>query len=259
MGATYAEPAFRLYEVCRRLDDIADEYEGDATSILNAIKDKLQYQSRRDYVSVDELVLPTMALEHMIDGMLADQHNPELTTQDDLIRYCYQVAGTVGLMMCQVMGVTDKNALRHAIDLGIAMQLTNIARDVYEDACNQRRYMPGSWINDLSADDIKNSDSVRVLQQGQARLVDLADIYYESGFAGLHYLPEKVRYAIYVAATCYREIGIKVTRPVAWKSRAHVSLLNKVWLSAQCYLRYQRNQQGHDFKARQLSVTPIAG
>lgn len=249
MGETHAEPAFRLYEVCRRLDDIADEYEGDATSILNAIKTQLQHDSRCDYVSVDELVLPTMALEHMIDGMLADQHNPELATQDELIRYCYQVAGTVGLMMCQVMGVTNKKALRHAIDLGIAMQLTNIARDVYEDACNQRRYIPSSWVNNLSPQAIKSSESVRVLQQGQARLVELADAYYESGFAGLHYLPKKVRYAIYVAASCYREIGMKVIRPVTWKSRAHVSLLNKVWLSGECFLRYQRNQQGHGFTA----------
>ncbi|MEM6902648.1 MAG: squalene/phytoene synthase family protein, partial [Pseudomonadota bacterium] len=105
----------------------------------------------------------------------------------------------------------DRWARRHAIDLGIAMQLTNIARDVAEDATLGRRYLPASWV-DVSPSAILNPSRVQAkqVQDAIARLLDLAEVYYSSGRAGLDYLPGKARTGIAVAAAVYREIGIRL-------------------------------------------------
>ena len=93
--------------------------------------------------------IPLSAASELLDGMLSDQNPTAVADEAELLRYCHAVAGTVGLMMCRVLNCEEPRADSFAIDLGVAMQLTNISRDVLEDAKMGRRYLPASWV-DLS-------------------------------------------------------------------------------------------------------------
>ena len=147
LGRRHADRAARLYAFCRHLDDLAD----DATDLdaANAALDATRFALKTGYASdpvvMDFIILASearMPLEptlHLIDGLQQDLQEVALTSQAELIRYAYRVAGTVGLMMCAVLDTHEAEAMPHAIDLGIAMQLTNIARDVGEDARMCRR------------------------------------------------------------------------------------------------------------------------
>lgn len=146
---------------------------------------------------------PKHALD-LIEGMRMDLDGDRIDTDADLRRYAYHVAGVVGLMMCRVMGVHDPAADRPAMDLGIAMQLTNIARDVLEDAQRGRSYLPGID-NALVASGDEVESSVR-------RILKTADSYYASGRSGITFLPSRCRLAVGLAANLYQEIGVEIAR-----------------------------------------------
>ena len=133
-----------------------------------------------------------------------------------MLGYAYRVAGTVGILMCDMLDCDHKNALDHAMDLGIAMQLTNIARDVLEDAEMGRRYLPESWVGDLQPSRIValaktplDNDAVAVTTAVE-RLLNLADDYYKSGMEGFSYLPLRAHISIAIAAHVYRQIGVQL-------------------------------------------------
>ena len=146
---------------------------------------------------------------HLLAGMESDLGPVAMPDRAALLRYCYQAAGTVGLMMVGVLGVREAWATPHAIDLGIAMQLTNICRDVAEDARMGRVYLPADRIGGLDAAGVLEGDEqdrAAVVAEVGA-LLDLADRYYASGLAGLPAIPLRTRPAIAVAAALYQGIG----------------------------------------------------
>lgn len=207
---------YALYAWCRTVDDAVDEATSDdqAARILNLLEDDLDQMRRRQSPQhaaslwIEPLVvqrrIDVKHAKELIEGMRMDLHSYCVNNQDDLQRYCYHAAGTVGLMMTRLMGVRDPDADRHAIALGVAMQLTNIARDVREDALRGRSYLPG--ISDpLAVDETDVCIAVRDI------LVE-ADRQYEIGLAGLRYLPWRCRFAIRMAASLYREIGREIAR-----------------------------------------------
>lgn len=230
--------AAELYQLCRELDDIADtspgqrDVDGDLFGELLA-RLKADDLGSTDVIDkrinhlVNNLSVPVAAIAAMIEGFQQDiQHKP-LTTEGDLLRYCYHVAGTVGLMMCPILGVTESRAFAHAIDLGIAMQLTNISRDVLEDAVMGRRYLP------MSAEPASLAVATATVQ-GEAKAainaaLDTAEQYYNSGLLGLVYLPRRNRVAILLAAHLYRAIGRKLRRKGTcwWQGRTMLSKVEK--------------------------------
>ena len=158
LPSKYINRAAELYSFCRILDDIADSEDTLSLKQLKGIKSYLVHNKK---TSLSEINYPKYfntlskrAAIDLIDGLILDQNSVSFDDQAELISYSYQVAGTVGLMMCDALECRDKNANLFAIDLGIAMQLTNIARDVLEDASMGRRYLPGAWVNNLSANEI---------------------------------------------------------------------------------------------------------
>jgi phytoene synthase len=180
-----------VYAFCRQVDDLADE-RGDARAL-----DRLdQALVTRDEALVGPLleVAARRGLElrwarELIEGCRQDLGRVRIQTDEELVRYAYLVAGTVGLMCCAVLGAKMPEAAPFAVDLGIAMQLTNICRDVAEDAQPDRLQPPAPV-------------APVVLE-----LLDLADRRYERGREGLRWLPPPVRPAIAVAAELYRAIG----------------------------------------------------
>jgi 15-cis-phytoene synthase len=177
----------------------------------------------------------------LLEGMRMDVVGHRYRTTEDLELYCYRVASVVGLMMVHIMGVSSERALRHAIHTGLAMQMTNIARDIQDDSKMKRLYIPESWFHEagLKVPDLdapfEAGDYVVVVE----RLVRQADRYYESGRQGLEYLPFRAALAVAAAQEIYREIGIKALArgPQAWRTRTVVPLSRKLWLLAKATSR----------------------
>jgi 15-cis-phytoene synthase len=235
LGSAHAERATRLYGFCRYIDDLADEAASPhaAKTDLAFVKSAILSGASLDPVVSDAISLmrecqidPAIAVE-LIKGVESDLDEVKMDTEEDLLRYCYRVAGTVGLMMCGVLDVRDSKAYAHAIDLGIAMQLTNICRDVQEDAANGRRYIPASLVGNIKPITLVNPPHGQqpLLQQSLKALLDLADLYYRSGERGLAYLPAAARMGIWIASRVYREIGVKLRQRGYhyWNGRVKVS------------------------------------
>ena len=226
LGKTTGHHAARLYQFCRQVDDLADDDDQDRSQDLLQLKNCIlddQKQGHRLYTDIADLIheldLPRPVIAALIDGLISDQRQVCLDSEEDLLRYCYHVAGTVGLLMCAVLGCDDRRAYGFAIDLGIAMQLTNIARDVLEDANNGRRYLPAEWLGDISPEQIvaaANPHNVTgqhhqiAISSAVKRCLDLAEVYYQSGEKGMAFLPLRGHLAIGVAARIYRQIGIQL-------------------------------------------------
>jgi phytoene synthase len=244
LGSTHAESATRLYAFCRYLDDLVDESSTptDARSKIESVrKDILDGESADTSISdglslARERGISREPILELINGIASDVEEVRITDKDELIRYCYRVAGTVGLMMCRVLDVSSPAAYPHAVDLGIAMQLTNICRDVLEDAARGRRYIPASLIGELSPEELINPNAaVRAkLALGVLDLLRLAEDYYRSGEEGLSYLPLRARGAILIAARVYRGIGIDLVsrKGDCWSRRAMVSFAPKALITA---------------------------
>ncbi len=233
----------RLYTFCRYVDDIADDASDPevARKRLHALIDMLRKRQSTDPVVADLLRLAAsqrMSIEpavELVRGILSDVSKVRIRDVAELHQYCYRVAGTVGLLMCGVLDVRDVRAYPFAIDLGIGMQLTNIARDVLEDARAGRRYLPATIIGEVSPTCLTDPD-----QQLQRRIVravhwllDEADHYYHSGESGLVFLPSRARLAIRIASRVYHRIGVRIRQHdfAVWRGRAIVPLWQKAFVA----------------------------
>lgn len=202
-----------LYQFCRTVDDLADE-SGDVSALEQMIReirgDTPPSPLVADLQKLAHKGAPLEAAVQLIEGCRSDVGVVRYETEDELIRYGYRVAGTVGRLCCPLLGVTDARAEAFAVDLGIAMQLTNIARDVAEDAARDRVYLPKRWLaeQDLSARDVIDGRHKERTAKVVARLLDLAERYYRSADAGLRYIPLRARIAVALAARRYRGIGL---------------------------------------------------
>ena len=235
-----AQDVRALYAICRSIDDFADELDQvKGEDSLKALRQEVQSNSKAGLAGLvrglrESCDLDVQALEHLMYGVEQDLNHTYIETEEGLIQYAYYVAGTVGLMMCNIMRVADPAAQKHAIDLGIAMQLTNIARDIFEDARMGRRYLPATWL-DLSPNDIQTpTDAQRAsIEITTQRLLELAESYYQSGFSGLRYIPKHSRLGVAVAAKLYREIGQKIARYgyAYTTNRTHIDVWRKISVS----------------------------
>lgn len=208
-----AEAIFMLYYICRTLDDWADEGHGDKLRwAMECWTDHKPHPLLDHYRFLQaRWGLDSKPLTELMTTMLKEQEGVAIADMDELIEYCHGVAGTIGLMTCPIFGVTDKMAVKHADDLGIAMQLTNICRDVYEDAQNDRVYLPAEFFRSKpTPSHLLNADSAEALEEINSvkmRILQEADKRYASGEKGISYLPWRMRIVVRWAGHMYREIG----------------------------------------------------
>lgn len=246
----HAERATRLYGFCRRVDDLADETQSPERSrdCLLAIEHSLLAGVSSDPMVADTIVLfqecaidPAIPVA-LIRGVMSDLEDVRIATEADLLRYCYRVAGTVGLMMSAALDVRDPRAMHHAIDLGIAMQLTNLCRDVQQDALRGRRYLPASLLGSFDPSRLirPSSEDLPIVAQTIETLLDLADSYYRSGEAGLAFLPANARSAILVAVRVYQTIGqtLRARSFDYWTARAVVPMGQKAVITARALMSW---------------------
>ncbi|MCD2519268.1 phytoene/squalene synthase family protein [Massilia sp. G4R7] len=257
-AAKLFDPATRrsvlmLYAWCRHCDDVVDGQElgfnvvnpaHDAAGALKLLED----QTRRAYagetmqdpafaafqeVALRHRIAPRYAFDHLA-GFGMDVADAQYETFEDTLRYCYHVAGVVGLMMASIMGAVDEDVLDRACDLGLAFQLTNIARDIVEDARMGRCYLPAQWLREagIPRAELAEPRHRAALAKLAARLVDHAEPYYDSAAQGVKALPLRSAWAIASARNVYRQIGVVVKRrgAQAWDTRAGTSKATKLWL-----------------------------
>ena len=186
-----------LYNFCRTLDDIVDDKNDIETKKINFLKFKKNFENKnfKDPI-IKEMwsiiyseKISTKIVYDLFDGVETDLVNKlSIKSKKDLLVYSYRVAGTVGLMMSKILKVENKEALKGAIDLGIAMQLTNIARDVFEDNARNRKYICTKFSS------IKDT-------------IKEADIFYQKSFSSISVIPLRTRFSVIVARRIYKKIG----------------------------------------------------
>jgi phytoene synthase len=246
--------AFMLYAWCRHCDDEIDGQvlgaaplarpDGSGAAQAAAERTLAELRAKTEAAlagRADEPVfigLKRVAARHhlpprypldLIEGMAMDVAGRTYATLDDTLSYAYYVAGVVGVMMATIMGVRDRATLERASDLGIAFQLTNIARDVVPDALQGRVYLPARW---LAAEGVPAAEVADPRHRGAvfkvtARLLDVADAYYRSAAAGIGHLPFRSAWAIASARRVYRGIGcvVRARGERAWDKRARCRAL----------------------------------
>ena len=194
------EKCSALYDFCREADNIADDANKIEIKKDNFIKFRNNFVNKNynDPVIknmwdlINEFSISTKIVDDLFEGINSDiKENVKLNSKKELLIYSYRVAGTVGLMMAKILNVHKQQSLKSAIDLGIAMQLTNISRDVIEDKKNNRFYINESF------KDIKTT-------------IELSEKFYENSFYSIKEIPLSFRFSILVARRVYRKIGYKI-------------------------------------------------
>ncbi len=207
-----------LYDFCRVVDNIADdegEIEIKKIKFQKFVSDFKQKNFEDPVIQnmwniIHEFNISLEIIYDLFDGIESDiKQNVKIDTRKDLLIYCYRVAGTVGLMMAKILKVSKKQSLKSAIDLGIAMQLTNISRDVIEDSKKNRSYINGNF------EEINST-------------IKLADTFYENSFNSIREIPFSFRFSILVARRIYRKIGYKILKK---KTFENYSKSGKIYVS----------------------------
>ncbi len=248
------DKAFLLYAWCRHCDDRIDGQElgfgqrspepEEQLAILEELTRQTEAAMRGETMTdpvfqafqrvfIDSGIERRFPLE-LLKGFAMDVARREYLTLDDTLLYCYRVAGVVGAMMGAIMGVRDRSTLNRAVDLGIAFQLTNISRDVMEDAQDGRVYLPREFLEAAGAPTAPEAfaGAETLLFPAVERLLDEADRYYASAEHGIAELPFRSAWAVAAARRVYGAIGsaVRAQGPRAWESRAGTSTARKVWL-----------------------------
>ena len=216
-----------LYDFCRTVDNLADENNSLTIKTANFLKFKSEFNNKNlmnpiiknMWELIDEFKISLKIINDLFDGIETDLNEKVvLNNKKDLLIYSYRVAGTVGLMMAKILKVKNKDALKAAINLGIAMQLTNISRDVIEDKMNNRFY-----IND-DIDVIKST-------------INLSNIFYDISFWAIREIPLSFRFSILVARRVYKRIGYKISKKNTFleyqsSKKIYVTKIEKVYETA---------------------------
>jgi phytoene synthase len=257
---------WQLYAWCRHCDDVVDSQQlghrlpdastrpADALERLTLATERALAGTRTGDPAFDGLTevvaatrLPATPIRQHLRGFGMDVVRREYETLEELLDYCYHVAGVVGVMMAWIMGARDRAALVRASDLGIAFQLTNIARDVVDDAHAGRVYLPRAWCaaTGLSIEAVADPASRPRLVPIVHRLLEEADRYYESAWYGLSALSFRCAWPVASARHIYGDIGglVRQRGVDAWRTRAAVGrgrarvriaqgLAEAVWVAA---------------------------
>lgn len=245
---TTRERAWMLYAWCRHCDDVCDGQvfgfgRGEGGDVA-ALRDKTRRTLAGEDVGelpfqalgqlLKERPIPECFLDDHLKGFELDQGDWQPQDEEEMIRYCYYVAGAVGCMMAIVMGVPadDEKTLGHAADLGIAFQLSNIARDIREDHDAGRYYVPKDWLAELGVapERLFDPDHASDLQEIARRLVERVERYEASAREGVGQLPFRSRLAVLSALRIYGAIGRRVRElgPAAWDERVTIGKAQKL-------------------------------
>ncbi|WP_410217253.1 phytoene/squalene synthase family protein [Paracoccus sp. (in: a-proteobacteria)] len=269
MPAGIRDDTVMLYAWCRHADDVIDgQVLGDRPEAVDdpqARLDSLRAQTLAALQGDSGLSPPFQALQavarrhdfpdrwplDLIEGFAMDVEARDYCSIDDVLDYSYHVAGVVGVMMARVMGVRDHAVLDRACDLGLAFQLTNIARDVIDDHAIGRCYLPRNWLDEAGAK-VEGPLPSPQLYAVIIRLLDEAEPYYASARIGLSALPPRCAWSIAAALRIYHAIGTRIRRggPAAYRQRISTSKPAKIGLVARGGLDLGLSRLPHKVRPR---------
>lgn len=249
LPARVRQAAWALYAFCRRADDAVDDEtsRSEALRKVDALRRRLDAAygnatpdhpvDRAFTVVARRYAIPRALPEALLAGMEMDARGASYDTDEELLVYCFRVASTVGLMMTRVMGASDDVAWLRAADLGIAMQLTNIARDVGEDARRGRVYLPRALLAEVGLEPREVLGATQAsppLREAVKKLLERANAHYRAADLGVPLLPRGCRFAIASSRLIYSRIGDRIAANGydSVTTRAHVSLAGKLALVA---------------------------
>lgn len=251
--------ASELYAFCRYCDDLADDALDDNQKRLARLKlDHISYalsMSESDDIKLKGMIelinhqnVPLKSALNLVDGIKQDLGTVRILNERELIDYAYQVAGTVGEMMCPILGCVDPLATQYASHLGIAMQLTNIVRDVMEDASLNRLYLPVDWLGFDEPSFVLKAQNRFATQLAMKKTLSLAETYYQSACDGLKFIPARSRLTILIAMRLYRHIGLSVAKNEYefWNGRLSISYFKKITLASWAGFNFVLRKYHHD-------------
>jgi phytoene synthase len=278
----YRDDVAMLYAWCRYCDDVIDGQEmghGQISDYKHGQLDRLSYLNKRTAEALsgkfmndpifDGLakVINNNCIDHkypneLLRGFSMDANCRVYRTVDDILDYSYYVAGVVGVMIAKIMGITDEDVLDRACDLGIAFQLTNIARDIMDDAKADRVFVPQSLFHDKgikgTVKELLDQRNLPIIHEAVIVQLSLADRYYRSSKAGIKALPFRCSWAMYAALNVYSDIGSRIKKqgPSAWSNRVSSSHLRKLYLSFLALFSIFLNKTAVDVSRENLYQRP---
>jgi phytoene synthase len=234
-----------LYAFCRIADDLVDENKTSNNKIDKFIKDYSNLKSKNKIVNKFKKIktkynIPNKFINDLFYGIKLDTKIVKIKSEKEIIKYSYYVAGTVGAMMAHIFNTTHPKAIKYAIDLGIAMQLTNIARDVVGDAKLGRIYLPQNFLKkNVHAKDIVSDNFDRnELFSAINKIIIMSEKFYKSGNDGIKYLPWAIRFPIFLASSLYQRIGVKIINSNLnkyYNSRIYVGFFEKLFITLKTF------------------------
>ncbi|MDG2252115.1 MAG: squalene/phytoene synthase family protein [Methylophilaceae bacterium] len=219
---------FSIYAFCREIDDMVDNKKEKDNYIKKNFQKKIEgFKGSKKSINSSKEIIGQFIL-----GQKGDLSHKQPKSLNELTIYCYRVAGIVGLMVCDALNVKDIKIRHYAIDLGIAMQLTNICRDIKEDSHMGRVYLPQNLVGKLKAGEVEfpNENDYKKIKVCQNKLLKIADDYYASAEHAIPFLPGRTSLAIKIAAKLYQAIGKKIiNNDISYlKGRAFITKYEKL-------------------------------
>jgi phytoene synthase len=260
-----------LYLFCRYVDDIGDTFnlkkKFTEDKLKRIIVDINKLNSNEPIISKFILLVKKHKINKkipikLVEGILDDLGKVYFNTESELIKYSYKVAGTVGVMVCNIFKVKEKDLKFKGIQLGIAMQITNIARDIEEDLLRNRIYFPEE-LRSLKIKRtnkiIKNENYKRTISNDLEKLLTLADDIYDNSWSGINKLPITYRIPIAIASYLYQSIGFKIRKDNynIWNKRHHLNLIQKIIKSLQVLVKlifHNRDKTNTELEKRIHSI-----
>ena len=260
-----------LYTFCRYIDDLGDNpliKKTTAKEHIDLIKNDIINGDSNIPIIKDFLILMrkyniNMSTPlHLISGVSSDLSKVRIKTYKELMIYSYKVAGTVGLMMCKLMEINDRELNKKGILLGIAMQLTNIIRDINEDLQNDRIYFPIQLLSFKFSkiDEIKkNKNLKKKFSNDLFSLIENSNKIYSTSWLGIKKLPLKYRIPISIASKLYQEIGVKIMKNASciWEKRIFIAKLSKIILSLETILKIFFDSESQEYPKIEKEIFSI--
>ena len=247
-----ANKLFTVYALCRRLDDLVDtsnensEAKEEIARVISLTNNNQYKETFEEFKGINSKLHPRQdIIIEFLKGQLSDLDFRQPNDLGQLLKYCYRVAGVVGLMICDVLDIRDSKLRYFAIDFGIAMQLTNICRDINEDAQIGRIYLPKNETASLAIGNFRspsNTDLI-IINSSRDKLIKLADEYYQSGMYGINQLPIKIKRSFRVASNIYQGIGHKILQKRCSfnEQRVYLSKFEKLNLTIKTFLKRSKS------------------
>jgi len=251
MDKKVLDSIYAIYELCRKIDDMVDEQDAHkAKQDLEFLKKNISIGKLKKQFPVLNIINDNQFpqekyINEFIKGQESDLEFKQPKSINELLKYCYRVAGVVGLMLCDALEIKDKKLRYYAIDLGIAMQLTNIARDIDEDLSKGRVYIPVNMVGKIDIEKIIDNEKEMKINNKKLELLNIASKYFKSANKAIEVLPSNISKGFGLASQLYEGIGKKIIKKSkSYKEgRIYLNIYEKLEITIKYFMKIQTKKK----------------